>query len=177
VPLPPTEEEQAEKAKHMSMGGRFARSIVRSMWDAGTTPQSVSRTLSWVGLDRWMVNTYTSRRMGSVNDGADIQKSFNDYLHMSWAAPACGEAAMNVILSPGAWARKPLMKRLPLITAPTVFIYGSHDWMDPTAARTAVPTMLLSPEKEVLILEGAGHQMFVDNPEGFSDCVSRACHL
>ena len=80
-----------------------------------------------------------------------------------------GEFALAAILSPGAFARRPLFRRLAGLKMPTVFIYGEQDWMDYRAAEKAKQFMNV-PTKVIRIPEG-GHHMYLDNPEPFNETV------
>lgn len=48
--------------------------------------------------------------------------------------PASGEYALNSILQVGAWAKKPLVDRLPCLETEVSFFYGTRDWMSPESA-------------------------------------------
>ncbi len=53
-----------------------------------------------------------------------------------------------------------------MLQVPTLFLYGTHDWMDYRAAEAArsrmtVPSMLIR-------VPDAGHNLFVDQPETFN---------
>jgi cardiolipin-specific phospholipase len=40
------------------------------------------------------------------------------------------EAAITVILRPFAFAKRPLVDRLPVLKIPFTFMYGDYDWME-----------------------------------------------
>ena len=76
------------------------------------------------------------------------------------------EKALFEVLTPGAFAKEPLLPRLPQVQVPTMFLYGVYDWMDYKAAEEArrgmsVPTSLIR-------VPQAGHQLFLDNPLEFN---------
>jgi len=48
--------------------------------------------------------------------------------------PGCGEYALNAVFHVGAWAKKPLVYRLPTLEVPASFFYGEFDWMDASNA-------------------------------------------
>lgn len=64
------------------------------------------------------------------------------------------------------FAKEPLIARLPALQVPTLFMYGTHDWMDWKAAETARAGMTV-PTRMVRVPE-AGHQLFLDNPAQFN---------
>lgn len=80
-----------------------------------------------------------------------------------------GEFALAAILAPGAYARKPLFRRLEGLKVPTVFVYGDHDWMDYKAAVKAKEFMKV-PVKIFRVSDG-GHHMYLDNPEEFNKII------
>ncbi len=83
------------------------------------------------------------------------------YLYQVTAAPGSGEYALNLLLEPGAWARRPLCERLLNLqgkrdaryvlshtswtderaAVPVSFVYGSRDWMDPQHAYDLAPKL------------------------------------
>lgn len=83
-----------------------------------------------------------------------------------------GEYALAALLAPGAWAREPLHSRLALLTMPTTFIYGGHDWMDKRHAEAAAQQMTV-PVKIVSVPD-AGHHLHMDNPSSFNQIVAEA---
>jgi hypothetical protein len=54
--------------------------------------------------------------------------------------PPCGEYALNSLLQVGAWAKKPLIDRLPILEMPVSFFYGEFDWMDGSHAIILIQT-------------------------------------
>lgn len=101
--------------------------------------------------------------MGAITHEEELQEMKN-YLHQIFLKPGSGEYALNTILSPGSWAKSPLIHRLPALEVPVAFFFGANDWMDP------VPAMYLTENK--LLLNGgtlhfvidADHHMYLDNP-------------
>ena len=107
-----------------------------------------------------------------------------DYLYQMIVAPSSGDKALSLILKPGAFAKSPLADRLPAALAPsspgssgvpTVFVYGVSDWMDSSAgASTAAAMIARGGAACSLRVRGAGHQLMVDSPSGFAECVEAA---
>ena len=57
---------------------------------------------------------------------------------------------------------------------PVSFIYGSNDWMDSRGSREIVrinPTFQ-SGQSQLHLLQGAGHQLWMGNPQGFIETVT-----
>jgi cardiolipin-specific phospholipase len=135
------------------------------LWDRNVTPMSIVRMIGPFGAS--LVHTYTSRRFAHLDESE--QYDLYDYLYHITSSNGSGEFALAAVLAPGAYARKPLFRRLADLKMPTVFIYGDHDWMDYRAAVKARKFMNV-PSKVVLIPNG-GHHMYLDNPEDFNYVV------
>ena len=90
-----------------------------------------------------------------------------------------GGHAHAQLLQAGAYAKQPLMERIPKLRIPKVdFIYGESDWMSPrhglalrdrraAAAQAAKPYDSVGPQITVRILENAGHNALIDTPIAF----------
>lgn len=59
------------------------------------------------------------------------QRDLFTYLYAISSDRGSGEHALYHLLAPGAYARWPLLRRLPKLNVPVTFCYGSEDWMDP----------------------------------------------
>jgi len=70
-------------------------------------------------------------------------------------------------------ARNPLCHRLPELTVPSTFLYGSHDWMEITAAQQLQPSM--STPTSVHEISKAGHHVYLDNADEFHGRILDAC--
>ncbi|CAM0138868.1 unnamed protein product [Umbelopsis sp. WA50703] len=135
------------------------------LWDKNITPMSIVRLGGPLGAS--LVNRYTSRRFAHLDE--DEQHSLYDYLYHITSSTGSGEYALASVLSPGAFARKPLIHRLPQLTMPTVFIYGMNDWMEYKPAESVSKKMNVY-TKIYRISEG-GHHMYLDNHEEFNEVV------
>lgn len=124
------------------------------LWNKNVTPMSIVRMTGPFGAG--LVHSYTSRRFAHLTESE--QHDFYDYLYNISSSNGSGEYALAAILSPGAFARKPLFMRLADLKMPTVFIYGEHDWMDYKAAEKAKEHMKV-PVKIIRIASG-GHHMY-----------------
>ncbi|KAI9316780.1 Alpha/Beta hydrolase protein [Dichotomocladium elegans] len=135
------------------------------LWDKNITPMSIVRMSGPLGAS--LVNVYTSRRFAHLE--TQEQHALYDYLYHITSSAGSGEFALAAILAPGAYARRPLFRRLAGLQMPTVFIYGEDDWMDYKAAEKAKEHMKV-PVKVIRIPYG-GHHMYLDNPDEFNDVV------
>ena len=86
------------------------------------------------------------------------------YLHQIFLRPASGEYALNTILSPGSWAKNPLINRLPSLEVPVSFYYGAKDWMDPVPAMFLVEQKLIREGAQVYFIDDSDHHLYLDNP-------------
>ena len=79
-----------------------------------------------------MMGWYVNNRF---RDAAWMDKGkLHEYLYNNWMAGevSIGGFVNTAVMHPGAWARKPLLPRIPKLAVPHVnFIYGVHDWMNP----------------------------------------------
>ena len=98
-----------------------------------------------------------------------------------------GENCLNVFLAPGAWARSPLVNRLPELQVPVHFLYGDHDWMSSAGGKDVLDAMQGRAFCKMSIIKNAGHhvrvccvslcdaltsvQLYMDNPEDFNASV------
>ena len=111
------------------------------LWEANISPFSVVR---WAGpLGPRLVSGWTTRRFSHLP--ADEFRALHDYSYSLFRQKGSGEFALAYILTPGVFARRPLVRRIggvgrqTLLTeggsekergVPVVFLYGDHDWMD-----------------------------------------------
>jgi len=134
VPHKP-EEYSPEKVVERSDGKvrKLFTKTVLSAWSSGFTPYSVLRASGRFGAS-FLLNFYLKKRMhrfdrlsqGEVNDMVA-------YLTQIQLRPPSSEYALHSILQVGAWARNPLIERIPLLTISNIevqFFYGEFDWMD-----------------------------------------------
>jgi len=175
-----------EKRTELPMWQRGLVSSAESAWEGYYTPQALVRFLGPFGgrLTRWYVNRRFTRPREAGTMSVDGE-AMAEYMHQLAAQPGCSELCLGELLEFGAWAKRPLAPRLAArlielgpAAPPVTLIYGEHDWMDPSqgawlAAETGKGRTRRDPDGEVIVVEGAGHQMFVDNPNAFNAAVHR----
>ncbi len=76
---------------------------------------------------------------------------------------------------PGAWAKAPLIQRVNKLkkNLPVTLIYGKQDWvLDLDKKGTLAIVDYLSGPTRILLIEKAGHHLYLDNVEGFNLAVT-----
>jgi len=166
-------EAMKEWVAQQPLGRRMAFKTAISLWEGGSTPGGVIRKLGPLGGKRLM-SGYVEKRFGE-----DILKEpWGEYLyHNAACTSVSGEAALNELLTVGAWARRPLHARILNLdpALPVDFVYGDVDWMDHRHAdRVAAEAARLNPKRHlrVHVLGQAGHHLHMDNPTAFNACVN-----
>ena len=171
VPRKPEEDAAALAARPLKW--RALIGTFRALWGWGATPQSIVRALGPWGPR--VARGYVDRRMRD-NDAID-KELLGDYIYHVSAQSGSGEFALNEILEPGAWARRPLADRLGHLLVPTHYIYGARDWMDFGAAVAVCEGEGSQHGESVLRVADAGHMLTCDNPYGFNACVLKCVGL
>jgi hypothetical protein len=102
-----------------------------------------------------------------------------NYFFYNWGCgePSGGGYAHATLLKPGAWARSPLLSRLPLLEEKVdriTFIYGTRDWMNMDDVVTLRAKANNTTWLDVVRVADGGHNMMVDNPLGFVECAMHA---
>lgn len=170
VPEKPTEEEQEERINTFSFGGRMMARFARYLWGRGVTPQDFMRSLGPVG--KWMMTRFVTmryRRADHVNKDA-----LADYMYHNAALEGSGEYALPQVLGPGVFAHSPLYHRIPQLHVKEIhFIYGHYDWMDSSAA-IALKEEHKERKFKVEIVTNCGHQLMLENPDGFTESFLRS---
>ncbi|KAI9229547.1 MAG: Alpha/Beta hydrolase protein [Piptocephalis tieghemiana] len=146
---------------------RGAAWLATKAWEASYTPMNLIRAAGPMG--RSLLGPYINRRMECLSE-VDKQAMW-DYTYHIFAAQASSESALSHLLLPGAYARMPLAPRIPSLTMPTTFVYGESDWMDDTHASRLIP--LMSVPANIVIIPGGGHNMFLEAPVAFDDCITK----
>ena len=143
----------------------------RYLWSRGTTPGSFARSIPQ-SQARNMIDKYVEGRLPQVTCSNERQV-LGDYLFHSAMLPGSGEFSLNRILKPGAYARKPMVSRIPNLNVSNVsFAYGQYDWMDSSGGlevQRRCEEMRRSgkeaPQVEVFGVSKAGHMLQIENWE------------
>lgn len=96
-----------------------------------------------------------------------------EYFYQTCLAPPSAEHSLSTVLESGAYARRPLVEKLPKITVPVSFLYGDRDWMDWKGAVEVGKKMQV--KTKVVRVDDAGHHLYYDNPDQFCLAVIDAC--
>jgi len=166
VPIKPEEE---VTASGRTTSRSIAYKLFSTAWNMNVTPQGLLRIAGPYGSS--LLRKYTEVRYGHLDQ--DEKETVHQYLYHTLVAPN-SHKYLSSILAPGAWAKKPLADRLPNLTMPVSFIYGSHDWMDWRAAEVCRRHMQVS--TTLIKVPNSGHNIFVDAPEQFNDILVRLCN-
>eukprot|EP00434_Breviolum_minutum_P006816 symbB.v1.2.006010.t1/scaffold356.1/size220710/7 len=100
-----------------------------------------------------------------------------EYLHRLAQQSRGSEQCLGELLEFGAWPKSPLAPRLARSfmaldrKPPVTLLYGDSDWMDATAGAWLAHEL---GNTEVMLVENAGHQLFMDNPYAFNAACRRA---
>lgn len=132
-------------------------------WDANVSPFAVVRLSTFAGPK--LVSTYAQRRFATFPQ--EVQAELFPYLYGIYSEKGSGEYCLAHILSPGAYARWPLISRLGKLNpkVPVTFVYGQNDWMDVKGGRAAAELLRSRPnvapqvsdKTQVYINPHAGH--------------------
>lgn len=108
---------------------------------------------------RGLLEQYVERRLPSIRDQEE-RHALLEYLHCNSNLPGSGEYAIRHLLTPHAFALKPLVDRIPNLKVPHVrFLYGSTDWMDPNGGLQVKDKM---GDVKVYSISNAGHLIMLE---------------
>jgi pimeloyl-ACP methyl ester carboxylesterase len=165
VPRKPDDADQI--LEHPDWRVRTAVRFARHLFTSGYTPQWLIRSSGPLGPG--LIRRYVQRRF---QEGTIDKDTLAQYMYHVCAASGSGEYALSQVLDAGIYARMPLVDRMKDVKCPTVFLYGSHDWMDYRAAIEAAATM--QTPADVRIIPRAGHYLFIDNAAEFNQALVEA---
>ncbi|KAM4538876.1 1-acylglycerol-3-phosphate O-acyltransferase ABHD5-like isoform 1-T1 [Odontesthes bonariensis] len=94
----------------------------------------------------------------------------SDYIYHLNAQTPSGETAFRNMTIPYGWAKRPMLERIGQVRAdiPISFIYGSRSSIDSNSGH-GVRT--IRPDVQIMVIRGAGHYVFADQPEDFNQAV------
>ncbi|KAJ1920440.1 hypothetical protein H4219_001277 [Mycoemilia scoparia] len=134
------------------------------LWDRNCSPQSIVRTFGPLGSK--IVGKYVSRFSWlNSEDQADLA----EYMYHITVMKGSGEYALNSLFMPGVFPYKPLIDRVKGLKMPTIFMYGTHDWMDYKGGQEACKKM--SVPTKLFQVPNAGHNIHLENPKEFDSII------
>ncbi|POM75933.1 Cleavage induced serine protease family S33 [Phytophthora palmivora] len=155
--------------------------IFRTVWNLRLTPMSVARFAGPLGprFLRFITSVRVSvmPETSCIRHGQIPQKDLAAYWYNNWALEKSGEIAMHSHLLPGAYAKRPLCEMLTPenIHIPITFLYGGGpDWMSSSHGEKVAKTFEGKQSVEVILVPGAGHQLFMDNAPAFNKMLLAA---
>ena len=180
VGVPEESEVIRKRRKSYSRTRRFMFALSQKLFDMGSTPCSIVRTLPAFKARQYMMS-YVKNRLPSIKNPQE-QSGLAEYLYLNCVMPGSGEYCLNRILTVHAFAKKPLVYRIPLLKISHVsFLYGSMDWMDCSGG---LDTHRLCEELRsegktasnvsVHTISNAGHLLMLDNWNEFNAAVAIA---
>ncbi|XP_002665655.3 1-acylglycerol-3-phosphate O-acyltransferase ABHD5 [Danio rerio] len=100
-----------------------------------------------------------------------------DYIYHINTQTASGEVGFKNMTVPYGWPQHPLLERMDKISPslPISFIYGSRSCIDGQSGRI-LQEMRPGSHTEVIVIQGAGHYVFADQPEDFNRAVLEICN-
>jgi hypothetical protein len=102
--------------------GRVLPAWASHLWKSNITPMAVIRTIGPWGPN--LVKLYTDRRFHFLPQAEN--DALREYLYHICAQKGSGEYALSSLLAPGAWAKKPIGKRLKDVKCDVSFICILH---------------------------------------------------
>nr|XP_023683775.1 1-acylglycerol-3-phosphate O-acyltransferase ABHD5-like isoform X2 [Paramormyrops kingsleyae] len=95
--------------------------------------------------------------------------------HLNVQSPS-GETAFKNMTVPYGWAKRPMLERVGLIRwdVPITVIYGSRSSIDSDSG-SAIKDARPDSRVEIVVIRGAGHYVFADQPEDFNHQVNLIC--
>ncbi|KRY90748.1 Abhydrolase domain-containing protein 4 [Trichinella pseudospiralis] len=102
-----------------------------------------------------------------------MQRLLYHYLYLINMPEPTGESAFRAISVPFGWAKRPMVKRLPLMSRniPITFIHGSRSWVDQKPGITIQKLLSNKTSVRVEIVRAAGHHVYADQPCAFNELV------
>jgi cardiolipin-specific phospholipase len=166
--------EERKTRAQASIQGRLLYGAWNYLFDR-KSPGDILRMLPSSRSER-MTQEYVRRRLPAIAEEEE-RLAVSDYLYRNTVTlPPSGEYCVNRILTPGIFAKDPLVHRIPNLKVPFVsFLYGSQDWMDVNGGLQVQQTVERkrlrkepSPKVEVFSVGQAGHLLMLDNWKEFN---------
>ncbi|KAL7533298.1 hypothetical protein ACHAWF_004445 [Thalassiosira exigua] len=132
VGVPEKRPEDERKLDDLPLSARAMIKVARGLFDRGVTPGTFLRSLPH-SKSRQMVEGYICNRLPAISCPEE-QKHLGEYLYQNSMLPGSGEHCLSEILTAGAFAKVPLVHRIPNLRSEegmeVHFVYGQNDWMD-----------------------------------------------
>lgn len=146
------------------------------LWNMNISPFSLVRNTGPFGP--MLVSGWTSRRFALPELFDDKSRELmHNYTYSIFNARGSGEYMLNYFLAPGAFPRCPMVNRVKELkeyAGKTVWLYGSHDWMDYRGGIESCEKLAEVGSKDcrVEIVPHAGHHIYLDSFKRFNDMIS-----
>lgn len=164
----PVQETGGPESRLYARGTSLVPGWFRFLWECNVSPFSLVRNTGPLGPK--FVSGWTSRRFAQLprDEAEDLQR----YTYGIFNAKGSGEYALNYLLAPGAHGRWPLAEKAYKMKCPTLWMYGSHDWMDVNGGREACRIIREhGGQADLTIIPDSGHHIYLDNDVEFNKQV------
>ena len=147
--------------------------LMRWLWTKNITLSQALHVFGPIGpfLFGWIIR----RRFAHLSQfGHEVNlDALANYLYHLNAGACPGHRGLNLLLKPGAFAIDPLLPRLSKLQTGVSLLYGSTDWMDANSGHSLATTITDSGTgfAECLIIDNAGHQLYIEQPASFNDAI------
>eukprot|EP00584_Thalassiosira_punctigera_P003632 CAMPEP_0172534504 /NCGR_PEP_ID=MMETSP1067-20121228/6842_1 /TAXON_ID=265564 ORGANISM="Thalassiosira punctigera, Strain Tpunct2005C2" /NCGR_SAMPLE_ID=MMETSP1067 /ASSEMBLY_ACC=CAM_ASM_000444 /LENGTH=540 /DNA_ID=CAMNT_0013319305 /DNA_START=155 /DNA_END=1777 /DNA_ORIENTATION=- len=134
VGVPKRQPEDESRIGSLPLHVRAMIKTARYLFNKGITPGSFLRSLP-LSKSKAMVDGYVLNRLPAITCPEE-RKHLGDYLYQNSMLPGSGEYCLNEILTAGAFAKIPLVDRIPNLETDSEegmevhMVYGERDWMD-----------------------------------------------
>ena len=181
-PVGVPEESEAIKTqrKQSSSSSSFSTMLRRWLYETafglGGTPGLIIRTVG----GRGHLEKYVAARLPCITDKDGERDAVTDYLYANASLPpSFGEMCANRFLTPYAFARSPLVHRIPSLSFSNnnndnngiTMLYGANDWMD---SKGGLRIQQKTPSTRVLEVRDAGHLLMLENWKEFNAGIVQA---
>lgn len=169
VGVPVKRPEDDKRLKSLPFYLRGMVSTARYLFNSGITPGAFLRSLP-LSRSKAMVDGYIENRLPAITC-EDEREHLSEYLYQNSMMPSSGESCLSAVLEAGAFARIPLVNRIPNIKPglEVHFIYGENDWMGYQGGLDTQRLCLKKPDDSPTVfvhgVRNASHLLMLDNYE------------
>lgn len=163
----------------------WAPSFFIRLWDSAVLPFPALRLMGPFGV--WLALSFTSRRYTQGSTDPEELNILQDYMLSAFWRKLLTEQGIMRLLLPILAGREPVLDKLEefkrrqekdssLKFPRTLFMYGDKDWMDIQAGEAAcqyINDNISGGPSEFVIVEQSGHNIFLDNPQGFDQKIAK----